>query len=92
MCTMIAQKATMAGSSKGPDGWFRLGEAYVGYDHPVHAPYDHAILLDFVDEAAGPDARTGVELDLASARELAERILETVARAEAYEDDAADRR
>lgn len=92
MCTMIAEKTPIAGSSKGPGGWFRLGHAYIGYDHPVHAPYDHAILLDFVDEAAGPSARTAVELDPASARELAQQILKTVGHAEDYENSAADHR
>jgi hypothetical protein len=32
-------------------GWFTLGEANVSYDHPFEAPFEHALSLDFVDEA-----------------------------------------
>jgi len=85
MCTMIAQKAPIAGSGKGPEGWFQLGQVYIGYDHPFHASLDHALTIDFVNEAVGPGARTAVELDLASARDFAERILAAVIEAEAYE-------
>ena len=85
MCTTIAGKCPVSGSAKGPDGWFRLDQAYVGYDHPVHAPLDHALSLDFVSEAIGPGARVGVELTRESARELAIRILETLDAADRYE-------
>ena len=85
MCTMIAHKTPIAGSGKGPGGWFDLDQVYIGYDHPFHVPLDHALTIDFVNEGAGPGARTAVELDLASARDLAERILAAVTEAEAYE-------
>jgi hypothetical protein len=85
MCTMIAHRASIAGSGKGPSGWFDLAQVYIGYDHPFHVPLDHALTIDFVNEGAGPGARTAVELDLASARDLAERILAAVTEAEAYE-------
>jgi hypothetical protein len=86
MCTTIAEKFPIAGSGKGPRGWFSLGQLYVGYDHPFHAPYDHALSLNFVDEAGGPGARVAVELSRADARELAERILATLERADAIGD------
>lgn len=85
MCTMIAAKAPIAGCGKGPDGWFDLDHVYVGYDHPFRAQLEHAVMIDFVNETAGVGARTAVELDVASARALAERLLEAVAQAEAYE-------
>ena len=85
MCTMIAEKAPIAGSAKGPQGWFTLGQVYVGYDHPFHAPLDHALSLDFVNEDAAPGQRVAVELTRESARALAERILEAVDRADRYE-------
>ena len=85
MCTMIAQKTPIAGSGKGPEGWFNLGQVYLGYDHPFHAPLDHALTIDFVNEAVGPAARAAVELDLASARDFAERLMAAVVQAEAYE-------
>jgi hypothetical protein len=85
MCTTIAGKCPASGSAKGPGGWFHLDQVYVGYDHPVHAPLDHALSLDFVSENTGPGARVGVELTRESARALATRILETLDAADRYE-------
>ena len=62
MCTWIVQKADVMGSGKGAQGWFSLNKANVCYDHPVHAPLDHALLIDFVNEEQGPSARVAVEL------------------------------
>jgi hypothetical protein len=42
----------------------------VAYDHPYHALLEHALTIDFVDEAAGPSARVAVELSADSARAL----------------------
>lgn len=75
MCTLIAGKLASTGSGKGPQGWFALDQVYVGYDHPTHAPLEHALTLDFVNEAIGPHARVAVELPREEARVLAERIL-----------------
>lgn len=85
MCTTIADKAAVAGSGKGATGWFAVDQVYVGYDHPYHAPLEHALSLDFVNEAAGPGARVAVELDRESARTLAHRILATLEAADAFE-------
>ncbi len=82
MCTTIAERARIAGSAKGADGWFTFTEVQVAYDHPFHAPDEHAVGLDFVDEAG---RRVAVELDRDAARQLAHRILATVALADAYE-------
>ena len=68
MCTYIIEKAAITGSGKGPQGWFSLNQANVYYDHPVHAPMDHALTIDFVNEAKGPGARVAVELSPESAR------------------------
>jgi Family of unknown function (DUF6295) len=81
MCTMIAEKAPISGSGKGPQGWFSLGQVYISYDHPYHVNLEHALNLDFVDESAGPGARVAVELTPASARRLAEGILAALDRA-----------
>jgi hypothetical protein len=83
MCTTIAQKAAISGSGKGPAGWFPLAEAYIAYDHPFHARLEHALCLDFVNEAAGQ--RVAVELSRASARDLAQRLLAALDEADAYE-------
>ena len=86
MCTMIAEKVTVSGSAKGPDGWFRVAQAYIGYDHPVHADEEHALSLDFVNEEFGPSARVAIELDRHTARALVQRIQAALDAADSYED------
>ncbi len=83
MCTMINQPVAVAGSGKGTGGWFRLQQANVSYDHPFHAPTEHALNIDFVNDALGPGARVAVELDTASARALVDAILAVLNQAEA---------
>jgi hypothetical protein len=78
MCTYQTEKVTVQGSGKGAAGWFPLTDASVYFDHPVHAPADHTVNLDFLNPARGPGARVAVELDPASARALAEAILATL--------------
>ncbi len=85
MCTMIAEKTTIAGSGKGPNGWFALEQAYVSYDHPFHAQLEHALNIDFVNESLGLGARVAVELTRASARSLAQAILAALDEADAFE-------
>ena len=82
MCTMIAQQVKIDGSGKGTGGWFTLRQADVSYDHPFHAPYEHALNIDFVDEAQGPGARVAVELSVEAARMLVETIQAVLARAD----------
>jgi hypothetical protein len=36
------------------------------YDHPVEAPFDHAMIIDFVNPTEGVGAWVSVELDAAS--------------------------
>lgn len=85
MCTTINQTAAVSGSAKGADGWFAVREVSVGYDHPVHAAEEHAILVDFVDRQAGPRARVAVELTRDSARRLVEQLAATLELADDYE-------
>jgi hypothetical protein len=82
MCTNIVTSADVIGSGKGPQGWYRVSEAVVSYDHPFHAPLDHAVNIDFVDPANGMHGRASVELSVEGARRLAEAILATVDQAE----------
>lgn len=70
MCTMISQQIPIYGSGKGANGWFTLRQANISYDHPFHAPLEHALNIDFVDESQGPGARVAVELSEMSARQL----------------------
>jgi hypothetical protein len=82
VCTYSTEKVTLADSSgKGPDGWFTLATATVYYDHPVHAPDEHTVNIDFLNPARGPGARVAVELSLDSARELLAALTMTVERA-----------
>jgi hypothetical protein len=82
MCTMIAQQVRIDGSGKGTSGWFKLREANVSYDHPFDAPFEHALNIDFVNEAQGPGARVAVELSVEAARTLVETIQAVLARAD----------
>ena len=60
MCTMIVQQASIDGSGKGTQGWFTVRQVNVSYDHPYQMPLEHALNIDFVDEAQGPGARVAV--------------------------------
>jgi len=83
MCTMIAKQVPLDGSGKGKDGWFDVRQLNVSYDHPYHARQEHALNIDFVNEAEGPGARVAVELTPAAARKLMQTIQEILAQAEA---------
>jgi hypothetical protein len=82
MCTMIVEKITVDGSAKGTGGWFKIEQANVSFDHPFHAPLEHALNIDFVNEALGPSARVAVELSESAARELVRSILAVLDEAE----------
>jgi hypothetical protein len=82
MCTMIVQKVPLEGFGKGTDGWFDMNQANVCWDHPFHAPAEHALNIDFVNEGYGPSARVAVELSVDSARQLVETIQSVLAEAE----------
>jgi len=70
MCSYLTVPAEVNGSAKGPDGWFSVTSASVYFDHPYHAPFEHALNIDFVAPDRGPGARVAVELSADSAREL----------------------
>ncbi len=82
MCTWITERAEIRGSGKGPDGWFPVTRASVGYDHPFHAPFEHAVLLDFVNPTLGAAARVAVEMNLGSARALVQTLQVAIEAAE----------
>ncbi len=81
MCTYLTEKVDVVGSGKGSAGWFTLSEASVYFDHPVHAPAEHTLNIDFLNPGNGPSARVAVELSAESARALAEAIQATLASA-----------
>lgn len=83
MCTYITEKAEIVGSAKGPNGWMRIDTANIYFDHPFHAPLDHALNIDFVGEADGARQRVAVELSAESARALIRKIEAALASGEA---------
>lgn len=82
MCTMIVEKVKIDGSGKGTSGWFKLEQANISYDHPFHAPLEHALNIDFVNESQGTSARVAVELSEQAARDLVRTILAVLDQAE----------
>ncbi len=83
MCTMIAEQVSVEGSGKGQADWFIVRRADVSYDHPFHAPYEHALCIDFVDVVRGPGQRVAVELSAEAARALVATVQAVLERAEA---------
>ena len=75
MCTWIVERTPVSGSAKGPQGWFQLNQANVYFDHPHHAPLDHALIIDFVETPDEVGNRVAVELTEDSARSLVASIL-----------------
>ena len=74
MCTYHTERVEVAGSGKGPDGWFPLRLACVYFDHPQHTPVEHTLNIDFLNPGQGASARVAVELSEASALALADAI------------------
>lgn len=91
MCTWITEKVAVTGAAKGVADWMTVSQVNVFYDHPVQAPYDHAVIIDFVHPSAGVGARVGVELSAASAVELVKAIEAALVSPEAVRDLAAER-
>ena len=81
MCTHLTHRAEMAGSAKGPNGWFALTQANVYVDHPFDAPYEHTLNIDFADPAKGPAARAAAELTEEAALALVDAIKAALASA-----------
>ena len=78
MCTYLTEQIEVAGSGKGPAGWFALSGASVYFDHPQHAPAEHTLNIDFLNPGKGPSARVAVELTAESARALVRAIEATL--------------
>ena len=82
MCTMIAHQVKLEGRGKMGPEWFAVKEANVSYDHPYDLPLEHALNIDFVNEAMGPGARVAVELSVEAARQLVKTIEAVLAQAD----------
>ncbi len=79
MCTYQTEKISVEGSGKTSSGWSTMTDATVYFDHPIHYPAGHALLIDVLNPAAGPSSRVALELSPESARQLAEAILRSLA-------------
>jgi len=82
MCTEITHQAKIYGRGKRGEDWIEIKEANVSYDHPYGMPLEHALNIDFVNEAQGPGARVAVELSVEAARELVKTIEAVLAQAD----------
>ena len=82
MCTNISYVTGIRGSGKGGGAWFPVSQANVGFDHPVSAPFDHALLIDFVNPAMGVEARIAVEMNIASGKALLAQLQAAIEAAE----------
>jgi hypothetical protein len=82
MCTMIAHQVKIQGRGKNGPQWFEVREANVSYDHPYDLPLEHALNIDFVNEALGPGAREAEELSVEAARPLVTTIEAGLAQAD----------
>jgi Family of unknown function (DUF6295) len=78
VCTYQTEKISLEGSAKTPTGWTSMTDATVYFDHPVHYPAGHALMIDVLSPAHGPSARVALELSAESARALANAILQTL--------------
>ncbi len=83
MCTMISKQVEINGCAKGKNGWINVQVANVSYDHPFHAPFEHALNIDFVNQDLGLDSRIAVEMNASAARKLVETIQAVLNQAEA---------
>ena len=59
MCTYQTDQVALSGSGKGAGGWFSLAAATVYFDHPVHAPAEHTLNVDFINPGLGRGASGG---------------------------------
>lgn len=85
MCTSIVEIVAADGEGKGEGGWFPLTQAVVSYDHPHHALFEEAIVIDFVNADLGPGARVAVEISLQSAKALEAALARAIEAAEEVE-------
>jgi hypothetical protein len=86
MCTWIAEQVAVTGTAVGLPTWMNVTQVNVFYDHPVQAPFDHALIIDFVNPAEGVGARISVELSAASARDLVRAVESALSSPEAVQD------
>jgi hypothetical protein len=85
VCTSIVEIVQAEGQGKGEAGWFDLTHSVVSYDHPHHALFEEAIVLDFVNADLGPSARVAVEISLDAAKALSAALVRAIEAADGVE-------
>jgi hypothetical protein len=75
VCTYQTERLSVEASAKTPGGWTKMTRASVYFDHPVHYPAGHALMIDVLNPEKGPSARVALEMSPESARALALAIL-----------------
>jgi hypothetical protein len=78
MCTYQTETIDLRASGKTREGWTAMTSATVYFDHPVHFPSGHALMIDVRNADRGPSARVALEMDAESAKALARAILATL--------------
>jgi len=79
VCTYRTEQLVLRASAKGPAGWMNVTDASVYFDHPAHFRAEHALSIDFLNPSEGPSARVAIEMNVESARALAQGILDALA-------------
>jgi hypothetical protein len=75
MCTNVTVTAPVSGCAHDGDDWRSVDRFAVYFDHPQELLADHAMCIDVWD---GRERRVVLELDAASARRLADAIVEVL--------------
>ena len=70
MCTNICENKEITGSGLRDNGWFKVKEARVSFEHPFNLQSEYSLNIDLVNDDLGLDARVGIELTPESARRL----------------------
>jgi uncharacterized protein DUF6295 len=91
MCTGIVENRRISGSGKGSNGWFPIDQASVSYDHPDHTQAEQAVIINLLNQEAGPESRIAIELTPQSARDLVQAIVASLSRGESLRARAGDR-
>ena len=81
MCIDHSDTTDVVGAAHAHDKSIGLARAVVGFTHPIELDLEHALCIDFRAGTGDPTERIAVELDPASARELAYSILGALQRA-----------
>lgn len=75
MCIDFSDATDVVGAGHANGESIGLARAVVSFTHPIELDLEHALCIDFRAGTGDPSQRIAVELDAASARELAYSIL-----------------